>query len=129
MQSKTQIVPFSYNETLFALHPDECFTFNYIGRAEITTDGDGFTTVEIEALWMGIDVPHNWQPSDFRSVVVPDGSQRFYNLVTELNTAALDASESDRVVRLPDDPVTVEIRDMVNGYPVTIFDPMNTITI
>ena len=129
MKSNTQIVPFSYNETVFALHPDECFTVNYVGRAEITTDADGFTSVEIEALWMGIDVPHNWSDSDFRTVKVPDGTQSFYNLITELNTAALEASESDRVVRLPGDPVTVEIHDMVNGNRVTIFDPMNTTTI
>ena len=122
MQSKTQIVPFHYNETVYALHPDECFSVNYLGRAEITTDGDGFTTVEITELWMGENVPQNWQPSDFRSVVVPDGSQRFYNLETELKTAALDASESDRVVRLPGDPIQIEIHDTVNGQPVTIFD-------
>jgi len=129
MKSKTQIVPFHYDETVFALHPDECFTVNYLGRAEITSkkmmqdEGGGyFTTVEITELWMGENVPRNWQPSDFRSVAVPDGSQRFYNLETELNTAALDASESDRVVRLPDDPIQIEIHDTINGQPVTIFD-------
>jgi len=124
----TKTVNFFYNESLFALHPDEAVEVSYLGEAEITTsqlpasDGGGsLVAVEFKRLWMGVDVPENWENRHYRAIAVPNGEQKYYCLVKDLELAALDATESTTVMQLPEDPIQVEMHDTVNGQTVTVF--------
>jgi len=124
----TETVAFYYNESLYALHPDESVEVSYLGEAEITTsqlpasDGGGsLVSVELKRLWMGVDVPENWENRHYRAIAVPNGEQKFYNLIKDLELAALDAAESTTVVRLPENLIQVEMHDTVNGQAVTVF--------
>ena len=98
-------VSFALNLIRDTMHNEESYTENYIGRAEITTEkaqadegGGCFTSVEITALWLGIDAPDKYKASDFRSVSIPSGK-----LLQELETAAIDQLYLPIPVTLPDE--------------------------
>lgn len=110
MSKITTTVSFRYDETLYCMHPDECAIATYLGRAEITIekmtreDGGGeMIGVEFTDLWIGVDVPTNWNQDCFRRVNIPDQSQGFAKLRVELEQAAIDQHYRPNRICLPDE--------------------------